>query len=145
LSMSSRNSFINFTVSFKTHAGRFSCSGEVRAFISALYGRGFRIHEIAKAWEVSTRTVWLTLVKVRGGRRLGKNRSPARRPLSPDVLVERRVVGGWWERKVKTIRYSKHRLHFLRAALALLLRWLSYRERGGHLDLEAALRGEEPP
>jgi len=143
--MSSANLHINFTASFKRYDNRFSNPSEIRALTSALYARGFRIHEIARAWEISTRTVWLTLVRAQGVTKLGKNRSPARRPLSPDIHLEKRVVGSWWERKVKTIRFSKHRLHFLRAVLALLLRWISFRRAGGYLDLQAVLEGEEPP
>jgi len=143
--MSSADLLINFTVPFKSYSGRFSHPSEMRALANLLYARGFRIHEIARAWEVSTRTVWLALVKARGVTKLGKNRSQVKRPLNPDIVLEKKTVGPWWDKKVKTIRFSRQRLRFLRAVLALLLRWISFRRAGGYLDLQAVLEGEEPP
>jgi len=101
-------------------------SGEFKAVSFILYHRHrVRVHHIAQVIGASTKTVWTWIVRLRRGLKLGRR--------------------GWIRRKNSVpFMYSIGAVRLAKVFQALI-RWMRYRANGGSLDLDAVLRGEEPP
>jgi len=98
-----------------------------------------RTHTIAEALGCSRRTVWRWIVHIKGGK-LGRRGWQRKFPCSaPFDYTEDHIKArmGWWS--------NHHNPGIVREAFRRLIRWMVYRDSGGHLDLIACAEGEEPP
>jgi len=118
---------------------------EFKPFAYHLNRRGYGIHVIAEAIGASTRTVHRWIIEVRGslkGMRGWRRKLPSRLPcnyIAPHLKGKIKL----WGRLPKE---HQHLVASVKQAFMRLCRWLYFRDKeGGYLDLEACLRGEEPP
>ena len=100
---------------------------EFKALVLKLYKHGYRIHTIERAYKfvagegLSRRTIWnwIRNVKIKG-------------------------IYPYFSKNVWDINTRASALH-VAGVILRFLRWLRYKARGGLLDLDACLQGEEPP
>ena len=118
---------------------------EFKPFAYHLHRRGFKIQVISEAIGASTRTVWRWILEIRGSKLSMKGwqrKRPQRwgyRYMAPHLRGKIKLFGRLPYEHQSLVARAKE-------AFMRLLRWLYFRDKlGGYLDLEACLRGEEPP
>jgi len=118
---------------------------EFKPFSYQLHRRGFPIHVIAEAIGASTRTVHRWIVEIRRAKLTMKGwvrKRPSRTGfnyLAPHLRGKIKLWGRLpWE--------HTHLVQSAKQCFQRLLRWIYFRDHlNGYLDLEACLKGEEPP
>jgi len=114
---------------------------QFKSFAFKLHYIGVPTYVIARALGCSTKTVWKWVVTLRDGHKVTRRGWRRKYPNRFGVPIEPHLKG-----KIKAHGLPRDgTVQRVREAFQRLLRWIHFMEAGGYLDLEACLRGEEPP